>query len=311
MSALAFSRVTIFAGFLACVLYVHYRGRVRLSFRRQLTDHSTFLAPYNVLVYLLSRVPTTPMLDVADFPALAPLRDHWREIREEAMRLFEAGHIRASEHHDDLGFNTFFRKGWKRFYLKWYGEPPPSAKALCPRTVELVESIPSVHGAMFALIGPQSRVGEHRDPFAGSLRYHLGLITPNRDECRIFVDGQPYSWRDGEDLVFDETYVHRFENLTDETRIILFCDLERPLRTPLMRALNRFVIRHVMGMTATKNVDGERVGLANRAFGRVYGLRTPFRRFKKRNRRAYYAIKYALILVVVWLAVFGGYHALR
>ena len=125
---------------------------------------------------------------MAAFPAVVPLREHWREIRAEAMRLFEAGHIRASERHDDLGFNTFFRKGWKRFYLKWYGEPLPSAKALCPRTVELVESIPSVHGAMFALIGPQSKVGEHRDPFAGSLRYHLGLITPNRDECRIFID---------------------------------------------------------------------------------------------------------------------------
>lgn len=311
MSAFAVSRVAVFAGFLACALYVHYRGRVRLSFRRQLTDHSTFLAPYNVLIYLFSRVPTTPILDVAAFPAVVPLREHWREIRAEAMRLFEAGHIRASDRHDDLGFNTFFRKGWKRFYLKWYGEPLPSAKALCPRTVELVESIPTVHGAMFALIGPQSKVGEHRDPFAGSLRYHLGLITPNRDECRIFVDDNPYSWRDGQDLVFDETYVHRFENLTDETRIILFCDLERPLWTPVMRAVNRFVIRHIVGMTASTNVDGEKLGLANRVFGRVYEMRTPFRRFKKRNRSAYYAIKYTFILLVVWLAVFGGYHALR
>ena len=311
MNAFPVTRVVIFAGVLACVLYVHYRGRVRLSFRRQLTDHSTFLAPYNVLIYLFSLVPRTPILDVTQFPAVAPLRENWRVIREEAMRLFEAGHIRASDRYDDLGFNSFFRKGWKRFYLKWYGEPLPSARALCPRTVELVESIPSVHGAMFALIGPQSRVSEHRDPFAGSLRYHLGLMTPNRDECRIFVDDHPYSWRDGQDLVFDETYVHRFENLTDETRIILFCDIERPLRTPMMRALNRLIIRYVVGMTATKNVDGEKVGFANRVFSHVYGLRTPFRRFKKGNRRAYYVIKYALILAVVWLAVFGGYHAWR
>jgi beta-hydroxylase len=311
VSAFAVTRVAMFSAFVASALYVHYRGRVRLSFRRQLTDHSTFLAPYNVLVYLFSRVSTAPILDVADFPAVAPLREHWQEIRAEAMRLFEAGHIRASEKRDDLGFNSFFRKGWKRFYLKWYGEPLPSAKTLCPRTVELVESIPSVHGAMFALIGPQSKVGEHRDPFAGSLRYHLGLITPNRDECRIFIDDQPYSWRDGQDLVFDETYVHRFENLTDETRIILFCDVERPLRTPVMRAVNRFAIRYIVGMTASINVDGEELGLANRVFAHIYEWRTPFRRFKKRNRNAYYAIKYALILLVVWLAVFGGYRALR
>src|SRR5437899_2795777 len=266
VSALAVARLTLVGGFLASALYVHYRGRVRLSVRRQLTDHSTFLAPYNVLVYLFSRVPRTPLLPVEEFPEVTPLRANWRTIRDEAMRLYDAGHIRASDQYDDLGFNSFFRKGWKRFYLKWYGAPLPSARALCPQTVALVEAIPTVHGAMFALIGPRSKVGEHRDPFAGSIRYHLGLITPNRDECRIFVDGNKYSWRDGEDLVFDETYVHRFENLTDETRIILFCDVERPLRTRVMRALNRFVIRHVVAMTATKNVEGETVGLANRIF---------------------------------------------
>ena len=309
MTAFTLIRVGVFGGFVASAAYVHYRGRERLALRRQLTDHSTFLAPYNVLVYLFSRVPRAPILDVGMFPQLAVLRENWRIIRDEAQRLYEAGHIRASDRHDDLGFNSFFRKGWKRFYLKWYGAPLPSARALCPRTVALVESIPTVHGAMFAYIGPQSRVGNHRDPFAGSIRYHLGLITPNRDECRIFVDGEAYSWRDGADLVFDETFVHRFENLTDEGRIILFCDVERPLRTPAMRALNRFVIRHVVGLTATKNVDGESVGLANRVFDRIYRYRAPLKRFKKKNRSVYYALKYALIVAVIWAAVFGGYHA--
>lgn len=304
-------RVGLFGGFLAAAAYVHYRGRERLGLRRQLTDHSTFLAPYNVLVYLFSRVPTSPRLDVGHFPELAVLRANWEAIRDEATRLWEAGYIRASEAHDDLGFNTFFRKGWKRFYLKWYGDPPPSAQALCPRTVALIESIPTVHGAMFALMGPQSRVGDHRDPFAGSLRYHLGLVTPNRDECRIFIDGQPYAWRDGADLVFDETYVHRFENLTDETRIILFCDVERPLRTRAMRAVNRFAIRHVVGLTATKNVDGEAVGLANRVFEYVYRARQPLKAFKRVNRSLYYAVKYALIVMLLWGALFGAYHALH
>src|SRR5262249_2791097 len=133
-------------------LYTHYRGRDRLKFRRQVTDHSTFLAPYNSLVYLFSGVPQTPLLSVDDFPQLLGLRNHWRTIRDEALRLNEQGYIRAPDRHDDLGFNTFFRKGWKRFYLKWYGDPLPSAQSLCPRTVDLLGSIPSVHGAMFALM---------------------------------------------------------------------------------------------------------------------------------------------------------------
>ena len=46
---------------------------------RQLTDHSTFMAPYNVLAYLFSAVPNQPYLDVAQLPDLAPLRDNWRD----------------------------------------------------------------------------------------------------------------------------------------------------------------------------------------------------------------------------------------
>jgi aspartyl/asparaginyl beta-hydroxylase len=77
------------------------------------------------------------------------------------------------------------------------------------------------------------------DPFASSLRYHLGLVTPNSEACRIFVDGESYSWRDGEAVMFDETFIHRAENKTDVTRVILFCDIERPLSSRIMTRLNR------------------------------------------------------------------------
>lgn len=76
---------------------------------------------------------------------------------------------------------------------------------------------------------------------AGSLRYHLGLVTANRDACFISVDGNRYYWRDGEGLLFDETYIHFVENNTDETRLVLLCDVERPLRTRIMTGLNRWI----------------------------------------------------------------------
>ena len=155
--------------------YVHLRGRARLRFSRQLLDHSGIFAPYNVLMYAFSAVPAKPILDRPQFPHLDPLRDGWRTIREEALHLFDEGYIRAAEKHNDASFDSFFKEGWKRFYLKWYGEPLPSAQALCPNTVALLETIPSVKAAMFALLPPGSKLNPHRDPFAGSLRYHLGL----------------------------------------------------------------------------------------------------------------------------------------
>ena len=225
------------------------------------------MAPYNVLAYLFSAVPNQPYLDVRQLPDLAPLRDNWRTIREEALNLYDQDRIKRSEKYHDLAFNSFFRSGWKRFYLKWYGAHHASAQELCPKTVELLEKIPTVKAAMFAMLPPGAKLGRHRDPFAGSLRYHLGLVTPNSDDCRIYVDGQMYSWRDGEAVLFDETFIHWAENATQTARIILFCDVERPLHTGAARAANRFFGRTFVAAAATANEPGEKVGVLNRIFG--------------------------------------------
>jgi beta-hydroxylase len=154
---------------------------------------------------------------------------------------------------------------------------------------------------MFALLPPGSKLGRHRDPFAGSLRYHLGLATPNSDDCRIWVDGEMYSWRDGEAVLFDETFIHRAENNTGTARIILFCDVERPLRTRIARAANRFVGRTFVAAAATANEPGEKIGFLNRLFGFFYRLRVHAKRFKEANRYLYYTAKLSLVGGLVYL----------
>ena len=255
------------------------------------------MAPYNALMYLFSAVPNRPYVEISGFPELAPLAENWQTIRREAQQLLDSGRIRSAATYNDLGFNSFFKTGWKRFYVKWYDEPLPSAKSLCPRTAELVESIPGINAAMFALLPPRTKLGAHRDPFAGSLRYHLGLVTPNSDLCRIVVDGEPYVWRDGEPVMFDETFIHIAENRSDVTRIILFCDIERPLRTRLVRALNHFVKTTLIRESQTENVPGDRVGLLNHIFNAVYRVRLIGKAIKRRSRVAHYTLK--------WL-IFGG-----
>lgn len=291
--------VSVVVGWLASVLYVHRRGRVRHRLGRQLTDHSALFAPYSALMDLCSAVPRRPFVDVEAFPGLRVLREQWTAIRDEAVRLAERGQLQPDVAYEDIAFQTFFKRGWRRFHLKWYGAALPSARTLCPTTVALVESIPEIHAALFALLPPGGRLGEHRDPFAGSLRYHLGLVTPNADACRIWVDGTPYAWRDGHAVMFDETYVHSARNDTDVPRIILFCDVERPLRTPVVRALNRFVARNLVAVTASRNHDEEPIGLVNHVAGATYRGKELFRAIRKRiGRRPYYALKYGLLALL-------------
>jgi beta-hydroxylase len=67
--------------------------------------------------------------------------------------------------------------------------------------------------------------------------------------------------------MFDETYTHYAENTTQMPRVILFCDIERPLKTRTMTAINRWFARNVMKASATQNVEGEAIGALNRLFG--------------------------------------------
>jgi beta-hydroxylase len=174
-----------------------------------------------------------------------------------------------------------------------------------------VQSIPGVNAAMFALRPPCSRLGAHRDPLAGSLRYPLGPVTPNADTCRIFVDGQEYFWRDGEDVVFDETCVHWAENRSDMTRVILFCDVERPLRTRLMGAINHRVSAFMGRITSSPNTDSEPVGFINRLYALGQRNRERSRRFKHSNPKLFRLLKTTGIVVLLWVVLLAPWPLLR
>lgn len=290
--------------FVVCGTYVHLRGKVRHRFSRQLFDHSTIMSPINCILYGFSKVPATPYHKVEDFPELTVLQDNWEVIRDEALALQAESRISASQDLDDVGFNSFFRTGWKRFYLKWYGNELLSANRSCPKTVELLKRVPNIKAAMFASLPPGAKLQQHRDPYAGSLRYHLALTAPGDSDCAIYVDGEPYVWHDGESVMFDETFIHYARNDTDQQRIVLFCDVVRPVWFAPARWFNSLFSRLVMGAAVSKNEPGDKVGGLNKIFGYVYKVREVGKKIKNKNRTLYYGLKYLLFALIIWLIFF-------
>lgn len=288
-----------------CAFYVQTRGKIRHSkFSRRISGHASILSPINCLFYAFSKVGNTAYVDIRKFPELNVLQENWQLIREEAQQLNQSAAIKAADTLNDIGFNSFFKTGWKRFYLKWYGSSLSSAESLCPKTVALLESIPSVKAGMFAMLPPGAKLNAHSDPYAGSLRYHLGLITPNSDECYIRVDGEDYSWRDGEAVMFDETYIHEASNDTDQNRIVLFLDIKRPVNFFLVDWFNTLFSRIVMAATASKNTDADKVGGINQAFYFFYQLRKLGKWIKGRSKVAYYLIQYGIYAYILYLIFF-------
>ena len=46
------------------------------------------------------------------------------------------------------------------------------------------------------------------------------------------MDDKDYHWHEGHCFIFDDTYYHEVWNKTDEDRVILLIQFERPLRQP-------------------------------------------------------------------------------
>lgn len=284
--------------------YTQFRGKVRLKLLRQVVNHSTIMAPINAIMYLFSNVPNQPFVETTRFPQLEILRSHWEVLRAEAQHLVELGYIKATTNNDDMGFNSFFKRGWKRFYVKWYGDFLPSAKLHCPKTVEILKTVPGINAVMFTLLPKGGQLKPHRDPYAGSLRYHLGLITPNSEKCRIYVDGTPYAWRNGEGVLFDETYIHSAKNETDMDRIILFCDVERPMNNWLATGINRFFSKYILRESVTQNLPMDQIGTFNRIYRYYHHIASYVLRLKKKNKHAYRFFQCAGILGVIYLVFF-------
>jgi len=116
---------------------------------------------------------------------------------------------------------------------------------MCPGTAALMEQIPGMKTAMFSILSPRKHILDHRGPYKGVLRYHLGLIVPREAEaCRIRVGDDVRHWEEGKSLIFDDTFNHEVWNDTDETRVVLFVDVLRPLPAPESK-INKLIVKAI------------------------------------------------------------------
>jgi len=207
-----------------------------------------------------SRVPDVPAYDSRLFPWTIELEMNWKvvrdelervlQVREELPRLYEISPDNHRLSSDDR---------WKTFAIRGFGYWAALGRRLCPETARLLKRVPRLESAFFSVLDPGARIPLHRGIPKGLLRCHLGMIVPeDYENCRIILNGVPYSWREGRAFVFDDTYYHEVHNQTDQQRIVLLLDFERP-----MRWRGRFVHRTLLAlMRRTRHVREPRRAVA-------------------------------------------------
>jgi len=177
------------------------------------------------------------------FPWIAEIEAEWTTIRDEMARLLEDRE--ALPNFQDISKDQIEITDddhWKTFFLYGFGFEAKLGVELCPKTAALMRRVPGMKTAMFSILSPHKHILDHRGPYKGVLRYHLGLIVPqDAPACRIRVGEDIRHWEEGQSMIFDDTYNHEVWNDTDETRVVLFVDVLRPLPSPWAQ-INRAIV---------------------------------------------------------------------
>ena len=191
-----------------------------------------------------ARIDTPPVLDRDRyFPEHTLFAANWQRIRAECLELMrdmgavpQFHELMAEQEVLSMHGNLF----WRLFVLRAYGVDHHANQAKCPFITSLFKTRSAIQSVTLSFLEGHKHIPAHRGPFRGVLRYHLGLvIAQNADGTpsnRMLIDGAMHGLHEGEDLLWDDTYVHEVWNDSDSVRAALLIDVIRP-QMPLLPAL--------------------------------------------------------------------------
>lgn len=202
--------------------------------------------------------PLAAQTSAQSFGFLQPLVDNWKAIREEydsvartRVHPWPETNLHRTYKNDEEA-TVAEGEGWNVFGLYAFNKKRSENCALCPRTTALIEAFPlQVRTAAFSILAPGAHILPHTGYLGYSdrvLRCHLGLHVPEaasvpagfapakwdedtldaRAGCFLRAGDERWGWRDGQLLVFDDTHVHEAWNNSNEERVILLLDFQRP-----------------------------------------------------------------------------------
>ncbi|CAI2440759.1 Aspartyl/Asparaginyl beta-hydroxylase [Serratia ficaria] len=196
------------------------------------------------------RIHSAPVLDSAAlFPDAQRFIAHWRQIRDEALTVAEDLRNIPRFHEimsEQASISANDARDWRMFIMQAYGHPIPRNLARCPALAGIIAASPDVLSASLSFLAPGKRVPAHRGPFRGILRGYLVLDMPTREDgspaAVLKVDGREYRLREGEFMLWDDTFEHEVWNDSERVRTVLLLDVRRRDLPGGLRLLSRAII---------------------------------------------------------------------
>ena len=177
-----------------------------------------------------SLVGLQPFLDPAEFPWVPEFEAQWTGIREELDVVMQHPEEIPAFHQLSPDQKRISKgDNWKTFAFYVFGIRLDDACDRCPQTARALEQLPGLQNAWFSILAPHYHVPPHKGPTRAVVRCHLALQVPQDSQsCWLRVDEEVSGWEEGRCVLFDDTYEHEVRNDTDEVRVVLFVDIDRP-----------------------------------------------------------------------------------
>ena len=194
--------------------------------------------PTQLPTHYFPELESKPWYEAEEFEWTQRLSDGFEDIRRELGSLLGDEFQRHPSYLGEGG-------QWKVFYLHYTGRKVEPNCRRCPRTTELIESIPGHRAGMayFSRLAPGGHITAHSGPANTGLRCHLGLRIP--PDCRIRVSDEVRSWENGKCLVFDDSFEHEVWSRSAQSRYVLIVDFFHP---DLSEA-EKWALREIMKMS--------------------------------------------------------------
>jgi aspartyl/asparaginyl beta-hydroxylase (cupin superfamily) len=138
---------------------------------------------------------------------------------------------------------------WNAFFFYRDGKRFDNNCRRCPITSKLLDSLPLSRVAehspevFFSVLKPGAYIPPHTGVINTRLVVHLPLIIPAN--CGIRVGDETRGWKEGECIVFDDTFEHEAWNRSDQTRAVLIFDIWNPYLSDTEKQAMRTVVEEI------------------------------------------------------------------
>lgn len=220
----------------------------------------SLLIPMN-LIYLTDPSPRTNFYTDSErhtiFPAGIELETIWKDIRSEGYALYESLPNKNINYLDSYNMNLGdeTKLNWTTIPLRLFGCDSNQYLSRCPKLSSVLLLHPEIKSCIFSIMDPGKIIQPHVGPYDGLLRYQLALDIPSMSvdtECYLHVGGKKYYWKEGQGVLFDDANLHGAINTTQNKRMVLLIDIERPYNLLPYRLLNNLIITCIGSLPATK-----------------------------------------------------------